>query len=101
MCTVLDDAASLDGDDAIGLADRRETVGDHEYRPAGCDPLHVLLDGPLAFVVEGTRRLVEDQDARIGDECTGNRDSLALAACKTAAPLTHNRVIALVQLQDE
>src|SRR5258707_2503801 len=80
MCTVLDDAASLDGDDAIGFADRRETVGDHEYRPVGCDPLHVLLDGPLAFVVECTRRLVEDQDARIGNECARDRDTLALPA---------------------
>ena len=48
-------------------------------RPCG-DLRHVLLDDPLAFVVERAGRLVEDQDARIGDQRAGDGDALALAA---------------------
>src|SRR6478735_7408360 len=101
MRAVLDNAASLDGDDAIGLADRRETVGDDEDGPAGGNSFHVLLDGALAFVIQGAGRLVEDEDARIGNERASDRDTLALPAGKIAAAFTHDGVIALRQLQDE
>ena len=69
-------------------------------RPLG-DPLHVLLDDPLALVVERARRLVEDQDARIGNERAGNGDALALTARERAAALADDGVIAFRQLQDE
>ena len=63
--------------------------------------LHVLLDDALALVVERARRLVEDQDARIGDQRAGDRDALALAAREAAAALADDRVVAFRQLQDE
>src|SRR5262249_45561373 len=63
---VLDEAAALDGDDAVGRAHRRQAVGDDQHRPAGGDLPHVLLDHALALIVERTGRLVEDEDAGIG-----------------------------------
>src|SRR5262249_29715836 len=51
MGPVLHEAASIDRDDPVGIANGREPMGDDEDRPAGGDTFHVLLDGPLAFVV--------------------------------------------------
>ena len=63
--------------------------------------LHVLLDDPLALVVERARRLVEDQDARIGDQRARDGDALALAAGQRRAALAHDGVVAFRQLEDE
>ena len=87
MVAVFDDAAAFDGDDAIGVAHRRQTVGNDEDRPAGGDLLHVLLDGPLAFIIQRARCLVKDQDTWIRDQGAGNGDALALPARQAAAPL--------------
>src|ERR1700761_8074951 len=43
VVAVLDDAASLDRNDPVGLAYRREPMGDNKNRPAGGNPFHVLL----------------------------------------------------------
>src|SRR5260370_41087194 len=85
VATVLDDAAMLDRDDPVRVAHGREQVSDDEDGPAGGNSFHVLLDGALAFVVQCAGRLVEDEDAWIGNERAGDRDSLALPAGKTAA----------------
>ena len=63
--------------------------------------LHVLLDDALALVVERAGRLVEDQDARIGDQRAGNGDALALAARKRRAALADDGVVAFGQFEDE
>src|SRR5262249_30471614 len=55
---VLDQTPALDGDDAIGPAHRGEPVGNDQDGAAFGDLPHVLLDDALAFVVEGTGRLV-------------------------------------------
>jgi hypothetical protein len=62
-------------------------------RPAFGDVLHVVLDDAFALVVECTRRLVEDHNARIGDQRAGNGDALALAARKARSAFAHQRVI--------
>ena len=63
--SVFDQAAAIDRDDAVGPADRGQPVGDDEHRAPGRDAPHVLLDDPLAFVIERAGRLVEDEDARV------------------------------------
>src|SRR6516164_11727773 len=79
MGSVFNEPAPLNREDAASMADRGETVGYDEHRPAGGNLIHVLLNFSLGFVIEGTRRLVEDQNARIHDERSRNRDALALA----------------------
>src|SRR6185503_5519989 len=54
---VLDDAPALDRDDAVGMAHRRQPVSDDDDCAALADRSHVLLDRPLAFIVEGAGRL--------------------------------------------
>ena len=55
-------------------------MGDDEDGAALGDLAHVVLDDALALVVERAGGLVEDEDARIGDERAGDGDALALAA---------------------
>src|SRR5262245_36077449 len=77
---VLDQTAPIEGDDAVREPHGREPVGDDEDGAPLCDLVHVLLNDPLALVIEGAGRLVEDENARIGDESAGDGDALALAA---------------------
>ena len=67
MGAVFDQAAALEGNDAIG----RRTVDSRcamirTVRPLAIS-LHILLDDALALIVERAGRLVENQDARVGD----------------------------------
>ena len=94
MGAVLDQAAALERDDAIRRPHGREPVRDDQNRPPLGDLLHVLLNDALALIVEGARRLIEDQDARVGDERAGNGDALALAAREGRAALADDRVVA-------
>ena len=71
-------------DDAVGAPHGREPVRDDEHRAPLGDLAHVLLDDALALVIERARRLVEDQDARIGDQRARDGDALALAARQLA-----------------
>src|SRR3989449_10126730 len=57
--------------------------------------------GGLALRVEAGRGLVEDQDARIGEDRPRNRDPLALAAGELHAPLTHDGVVTLLEATPE
>jgi len=89
---VLHQAAALDGDDAISPANWRKTVRDIEDGPVLSDLAHVLLNDALALVIERAGRLIEDQDAWIGDERPRDRDPLALPARETAAALADDGV---------
>ncbi len=59
VAAVLDDAAGGHGDDAVGAPHGRQAMGDDDHRAAGRDGVHVVLDRPLALVVERAGRLVE------------------------------------------
>ncbi len=78
MRPLLDDETVLEHDDQIGVSDRRETVGDDERRPALEQQVQRMLDLPLGADVDGARRLVEDQDPRVGEEGARERDQLSL-----------------------
>ena len=77
---VLHQSSAIDGDDAVGPAHGGEAMGDNKDRSALGDLPHVVLDDPLALVIECAGGLVEDHDARIGDESTGDGNALALTA---------------------
>src|SRR6266849_1354052 len=98
---VLNETAAVDGDEAVAAPHGREPMGDDEHGAAVGKPRHVLLDDPLALIVERARRLVEDQDARIGNERACDGQTLALAAGQAGAPLAHNCVVTIGKLEDE
>ena len=65
---LLDDAAVLEHDDQVGVADRRQPVGDDERGAAGEQEPERPLDLPLGADVDRRRRLVQDQQARVGEQ---------------------------------
>ena len=87
MRALLDDAALVEDDDAVGAAHRREAVGDDERRAA----LHQVREGAgderLGLGVELRGRLVEDQDRGVLVDRPRDREPLALAAREPGAAL--------------
>ena len=65
VSTILNEAAAVEREDAVGKANGGQAVGDDENRASLSDLRHILLDDPLAFIVERARGLVEDQNPRI------------------------------------
>ncbi len=82
MIALLHHPPLVHNEDAVGLAHRTQPMRDDEYRATTRDGAHVFLDDALGFIVERTGRLVEDQNAGIGDQGPCDRDSLALPAGK-------------------
>src|SRR6202051_3305973 len=98
---VLDDAATLDRDDAVGAAHRGKPVGDNENGTAFTDPAHVVLDDALTLVIERTGGFVEDQNAGIGHQGTGDRNALPLTTRETASSLPDDGVVSLGKFENE
>ena len=59
------------------------------------------VDLGLDVHVDGARRVVEDQDGRVDQQCARDGDALALAARERVAPLADHGVVALGELEDE
>jgi hypothetical protein len=74
---------------------------DNKRRSALCDLGHILLNNALALVVERACRLVEDKNARVGNQCAGDGDPLPLAPRQAGAALADNRVIAFWEFENE
>ena len=74
---------------------------DDERRPPGAQRLQAVLDHCFALAVEARRRLVEDQDLRVGENRARDRDALPLAARQPDAALADDRVVALLEALDE
>ena len=75
--------------DLVRAANGRQTVGDDDRRAAAQQPVESALDEDLRRPVDVRRRLVEDEDARIGEERPRDRDQLALACRQAGAALAH------------
>jgi hypothetical protein len=95
VCALLGDATMVEDDDAAGVADRGEAVGDDDCGAAGEQAAEAALDSGLGVDVDVRGRLVEDQDARIGCGGTGERYELALAGRELSATLADLGVVAV------
>ena len=99
MRALLDDPAVLEHDDQVGVADRREAVGDDERGAAVQQAAQRALDLALGADVDRARRLVEDQDARVGEQRARERDELALPEREAEAALAELGVVAVLELR--
>ena len=88
MRALRDDPALIENQDTVGAFDRGQPMCDDERGAALGKPLYRHLHGAFAFGVQGTRRLVEQEDRRVAQDRAGNRDTLALAAAARAAAST-------------
>src|SRR2546423_3932396 len=101
MAALLDDLSLLEHDDQVGVANRRQAVGDDECRPSGEEKPERLLDLPLGADVDGRGRLVQDQNSRVGEERASEGDQLALAERESAPAFLHLRLVAVLEAKDE
>ena len=88
-----DDAVAQD-DNAVGVFDRAETVGDRDDGEAIAEAIKRLLNEPLALVVEGGGGFIEDKDRRVAQDGACDGDPLALTAGKRGAALTDEGLVA-------
>ena len=95
------DPALVQDDDLVGERDRREPVRDDHRRPA----LHHLaqrqLDPGLGGGVDRGGRVVEDENAWVHEQRTGDRDALPLAAREREAALADDGLVTVRQVADE
>ena len=73
-----EDLALLDDEDLVGTANGGQAVRDDEGGPALAKVVEALLDERLGLTVEAGGRLVEDEDARIGEQSACDRETLPL-----------------------
>src|SRR4029077_3766188 len=101
VASLLDDATVLEDDDEIRVPDGRQAVRDDEGGPAREQDPERLLDLPLGPDVDRRRRLVENQDVRVGQQGTRDRDELTLAEGKSGAALLQLCLVAVLEPKDE
>ena len=82
-------------------ADRGQPVRDDEGRPPDEQPAQRVLDLLLRADVDRGGGLVEDEDARVGEQRTRERDQLALAQREAHAALAELGLVAVLQLARE
>ncbi len=70
----------LDNENLIGAADRGRAVSDHECGAALHKLVEAVLNHGFRFGVERAGGLVEDENARLGQQCACDGKPLALAA---------------------
>ncbi len=93
--TTFDDIPLFNNEDLVCPPDGREAVGDHERSAALHEIAEAILDHSFRLGVEGAGGLVKDEDARIGEDGTGDGETLALASGKLDAALPDDGVVLL------
>ncbi len=101
MCALLADGTVLDDQDAIGINNRREAMGNHQRGTFVCHVFHRLQDDAFGIRVQGRSGFVENQNRRIFQKDASDGDALFFATRKLEAALPDDRLIALWQAHDE
>ena len=79
MGTTFDDVPLLQDHDAVTVAYCGKSVGDHKGCPAFHQLIHTILYKLFGTGINGAGGLVQDQDRRVCNGCTGNGKKLPLA----------------------
>ncbi len=90
----IDQASLIEDGDPVGELERGPAVRDEQRGPAGHDLLEPSVDLGFDARVNRRRRVVEDQDAGIGQQRPGQGHPLALAAGQGQALLSDDRLVA-------
>src|SRR5215471_6166821 len=94
------DAAAFEDEHGVGVYEHRKTVRNDDDGTAFGDPQKVGIDDRLAFGIQRARRLVEDQDARIAEQRTGDSQALPLPAGQVRGALLNKGFVAARQIFD-
>ena len=101
MITALNDLSVLQNHDGVGVTHGGEAVGDHKGGPFCHQTVHALLDVLFRSRIDRARRLIEDQDRRLGYRRSRDIKKLSLALAQVRAVALQNRVIALWKPHDK
>jgi hypothetical protein len=80
MGSLFDRATLVHHDDAVGVAHRRQPMGDDQRGAPGAQPGQRLLHQRLVLGIQRAGGFVEQQDARVAQQRAGQRDALPLPA---------------------
>ena len=86
-------APPLEDEDDVGVAHRRQAVGDDQRRPPLESGVERSLHRHLALAVEVGGGFVEDDEPRTPEEQPGDRDPLALPLRKRHAAFSNDCVV--------
>ena len=101
MCAMLFDPPMIDHIDLVSIENRGKTMRNHEGRTAHHQFVQGSLHHLFAFRIQGRCRLVQNQNARIFQDGTGDGHALALTARKIQPSFADLRVVALRQITNE
>ncbi len=101
MRALVGHATAVDDDDAVGQAQGRPPVRDEQRRAPAHQRPQRRVDLLLRLRVDRRGRVVEDENARVGDDRPCERDALPLPAGKRQPALADDRVVAVGQRADE
>ena len=79
VAAILHDLAVAEHEDQVAVPDRAESVSDHNRSAALHGSVQGMLHDLLTLLVQGTRRLVQNQDSWVLDQRTSYSDALLLA----------------------
>src|SRR5215208_5984545 len=98
---LLDESPAFKNTDLVSVLNGLEPMSDYQGRPVRAELPERHLDGYLRFVIQRSRRLIEQDDRRIPHDRTRNRDPRALPPRQLQAALTHGCVVATLEAHDE
>src|SRR6516165_12644310 len=90
----------MEDEDAVGVLNGAEAVGDNERGAAGEQAVERFADHQFGFRIDAGGGFVEDQIARIVRQGASEADELALADGKSRASLVDLRGDSLRKLRD-
>ncbi len=76
----VDNPATINHQNVVGVRKHRQPMRDDDDGPSLGDPAQIAPDNHFALGIERAGRFIKDQNARIDDECSGNRKALLLPA---------------------
>src|SRR5262249_59971612 len=101
VTTRFDDRSVLDDEDAVSIDDGVQAMCDHDRRSPLAEVLDRALNLTLGLRIERSRRLVEQDDRRVLEQCACDGNALALAAGDLQAVLTDLCFIPASERRDE
>ncbi len=95
------DVAFVQHQDAVGVDDAGQAVGQDHGGAADHEPVEGGLDDGLVLGIDGGERLVQHQDGGVAQQGPGDGNALALPAGEAGAAFADHGLIAVGQGRDE
>ena len=101
VCPLGNEPSVLEKQHSISLTNLRKSMRDKKGSASFLHALDSSLNIVLSRAIDGTSSVVENQDARIDQECTRDSEALSLTARKRHPTFTNFRFVARRKLLDE